>query len=660
MFSAFRQVCRDLALVQALLQRPALTRAAVLVLAGLLTLGAFTLFPSPLATFEEQAGALAWRVAPESEPEERINIVAIDEKSIEALGAWPWPRATMARLAEALTANEVQLQLYDMSFSEARDGDSAFIAALQASPSVLSQLPDIQTDQQNRIGQLTHPLQGIACTNGGVPEASSFIANHAGFAGIAKGHIAPLLDADGAVRKVPAVICVDGAAYPALSLVSLLMASGSDTWQASLAHNSGLLAPAQTLQLDAYPGFELPLDAEGNMRVSFRRAPEAYSAFSAIDVIEGRIDRAMLENTWVLVGYTAFGLLDIVPTPFNSAAPGVEIQARLLGSFLDNDIPYTPAAAPLLLALLSLGFAAVLFLLANRKERAGFAVASCALVFPLLALLLHVQALQSANLWLGWAQPALYGVLAASLLLLHEHARVRLERSRVLNNLKSYLPPEVAREIAYALPNSSISARRQSVTLLSADLRNFSAYSEARPPEEAAALLHYFFVRATELIEQQRGQVHEFKGDSLLAVWEGGDEAAAAAALQAAQAMQLAMQDILPDNVPAGLEPLALGIGIEQGPVLIGSIGPAHRRTHTLLGETVTIVLRIQSMTMDLAQPVLIGECAARQLPGHSLQSQGSYLLDGLQTPHVLFAPPQQRLARADAPHLKVVQGGRF
>ncbi|MGA0807090.1 MAG: CHASE2 domain-containing protein, partial [Pseudohongiellaceae bacterium] len=498
-----------------------------------------------------------------------------------------------------------------------------------------------------------------SCPDPGLPQAGSFIANHSGFAGIAKGHIAPVLDADGAVRKVPALICVNDAAYPALSLVALLMAVGADDWNLTLTPGSGLLAPARMLQLDAYPGFALPLDAQGNMRVSFRRAPEAYRAFSAIDVIEGRIDRAMLENSWVLVGYTAFGLVDIVPTPFNSATPGVELQARLLGSFLDNQIPYSPAAAPALLVLLSLLFGAVLLVLANRVERSGFALAFCALLFPVLALGLHIQVLQSANLWLGWLQPALYGVLAASLLLLHEHARVRFERSRVLGNLRSYLPADVAREIAYTLPNSSISARRQSVTLLSADLRNFSAYSEARPPEESAAILHFFFVRATELIEQHGGQGHEFKGDSLLAVWEGSDEAAATAALQAAQALQTAMQDVLPETVPAGLEPLALGIGIEQGPVLIGSIGPAHRRTHTLLGETVTIVLRIQAMTMDLAQPILIGECAARQLPDQPLQSQGSYLLDGLQTPHTLFAPQTSRAGRAEALQLKVVQGGR-
>ena len=59
-----------------------------------------------------------------------------------------------------------------------------------------------------------------------------------------------------------------------------------------------------------------------------------------------------------------------------------------------------------------------------------------------------------------------------------------MERGRVLSNLSSYLPTDIAQEIAYTLPNSSIDARRQNATLLSADLRNFSPYGEARPPDQ--------------------------------------------------------------------------------------------------------------------------------------------------------------------------------
>lgn len=665
MWSKVRQLLFNNPFTMVLAQHPMLARLCLLMLAGAITAGGMSVYKPSLMVVEEQIGSLAWRLNPDAQPEERINIVAIDEKSIEQLGAWPWSRETMARLSVALGNAGVQLQLYDVVFPEGREGDDLFVSALQASPAVISQLPDLLNQQGIQTGVMTHPLSGIKCTAGtSLNSADSYVANKADYASIAKGHIAVLLDADGAARKVPALICVDGKAYPALSVSALLMGIGSQRWEASFIQPAGLMRPAQELQLTAYPGFGIPTDASGNMRVSYRKDPDAYRFFSAIDIINGTIDTEVLENTWALVGYTAFGLVDIVPTPFNAAAPGVEIQARILGSILDNNIPYTPVNTTAFMLLVSMLFAGVLLAIASKKEQAaGYALSFCVLLMPALTILLHVKMLTSANIWLGWLAPSLYSVLAAGLLVIHEYARVRLERGRVLNNLSSYLPVDVAKEIAYNLPNSSISARRQSVTLLSADLRNFSAYGESRPPEESAALLHYFFVRATEIIEAHQGQVHEFKGDALLALWQGSDEKAANHALDAAIAMQKSMHEVLPQNPPQGLEPLALGIGIEQGPVLIGSIGPAHRRTHTLLGETVTIVLRIQDMTMDLAQPVLIGECAARQLADQSLESQGSYLLSGLQTPHTLFAPAQSHRGveknQSDAPSLKLLHGGR-
>jgi class 3 adenylate cyclase len=298
-----------------------------------------------------------------------------------------------------------------------------------------------------------------------------------------------------------------------------------------------------------------------------------------------------------------------------------------------------------------------------RERLSAYALPIAGLLLPLLALALHWQLLVSQQIWLGWLMPSLYTLIAASLLLLLEQSRIRAERSRIFGNLNSYLPSDVAREIAYSLPSSSINARRCDVTLLSADLRNFSAFGEARPPEESAALLHFFFVRATDIVERHGGRIQEFKGDGLLAVWDGQNEISARASLAAAQEMLDAIHRDMPRQPPSGLEPLALGIGIEQGPALMGSIGPAQRRTHTLLGDTVTIALRIQEMTAELSQPILLGECVARQLNDLKPESQGSFLLNGLRIPHTLFAPANdetaQRRARQEQLNLKVISGGR-
>ncbi|MDO8908685.1 MAG: adenylate/guanylate cyclase domain-containing protein [Pseudohongiella sp.] len=642
---------------------PGRGRLLMLAIAALLTMGLLTVFSSGLNTLEERLGAQGWVMFPDETTEERITIVAIDEQSLAEVGAWPWSRTDMARLVLALNDYGVQLQLHDISYPEVRDGDDEFIAALQASRgAVIAQLPVTQSAEQVHTGLMTHALSGVSCDAG--VQTSSFVASHAGFASIPKGHIAPIFASDGSVRKVHAFVCVDGQVYPTLVISALLQATNATSWNASIESGRGWFGPEQVLRLESYPGLGIPLDNDGNLRISYRDLPENFLAVSAADVMAGRVEREMLQNAWVLIGGTAFGMGDIVPTPYNGSTPGVELQARLLGSLLDTTMPYTPRGAEWLLLLMAAVFAGGLYALASARERlSAYGLPVAAIALPIVALSIHWQLLVTQEIWLGWLFPSVYALFAASLLLLLEQSRVRVERSRVFGNLNSYLPSDVAREIAYSLPSSSINAKRCDVTLLSADLRNFSAFSEARPPEESAALLHFFFVRATEIVESHGGRIQEFMGDAVLAVWDGQNQDAARKALASAQEMMDSIQRDMPQQPPSGLEPLALGIGIEQGPALVGSIGPAQRRTHTLLGETLTITLRIQEMTAELAQPILLGECVARQLIDLQPESQGSYLLDGLRTPHTLFAPANdeatQRRARQEQRNLRVVAGGR-
>lgn len=642
---------------------PALGRGLVLGLAAIVAFALFAIFGAGLSTVEERLGALGWTLNSDDAIEQRITIVAIDERSLQ-YESWPWSRETMARLVTAIDNAGAQLQMHDIVYPQPREGDDALIQALtNSSGAVLAQVPDLNAGQPSRSGVMTHPLVGLSC-NASSPAAANFVANHAGLQAIPKGHITTQVSADGAVREIPAVICVDGAAYPAFAISAFLQSAGDRQWRGELRDGNGFFDADQVLTLASYPGLEIPLDAQGNLRISYQKSPDSYRALSAIDVLNGDFDPSFLESGWVLVGATAFGIGDIVPTPYSGVTLGVELQARLLGSLLDARAPYTPTGAPVMLAIIMALFAAVLFLAAGVRERfSSVCLPVAGLVLPLVALGIHIQLLGSMEVWLGWVAPAIYSLCGASALILLEHMRVRSERSRVFGNLNSYLPGDVAKEIAFSLPSSSINAKRCSVTLLSADLRNFSAFGEARPPEESAALLHFFFVKATEIVEKHGGRIHEFKGDGLLAVWDGHDALAAESALAAAQVMRIVIdRDMLPQHPPEGLEPLALGIGIEQGPVLIGSIGPAQRRTHTLLGDTVTITMRIQEMTAELAQPILIGECAARQLSDKNLESQGSYLLSGLRIPHTLFSPPMTessvRAGRKEQPALTVLTGG--
>ena len=644
---------------------PFWSRLAVLALAAMLAVALYAGLRPAMLTLEERLGALGWTLYADPTEERRITLVTIDEASLAEVGPWPWPRETLARLVAAIDEAGAQLQLHDIVYSESRPGDEALAAALAASRgAVLAQLPVLQSREQVRTGDLTHPLAGLQC-GAGLPQTDRYLATDAAFAGIPKGHIAPLVSSDGAVRKTPAAICVEGEGYPALALSAWLTAVQADNWSATLIEGGGLFGPDQYLRLVAYPDLEIPLDSEGNLRISYASDPSAFRKIPAVDILNGDFDPVWFDNTWVLIGGTAFSMGDVVPTPYAGVAPGVELQARILASLLDGVIPYTPASAEMLLGLLSVAAAVALMLLATgRKRRSVIGLPVAGVLLPVAMLTLHIQLLQGQGMWLGWLFPALYSPLAAGMLLLLEYGRVRAERGRVFGNLTSYLPNEIAREIAYNLPSSSIDARRADMTLLCADLRNFAAFGESRPPEESAAVLHFFFTRATRIVEKFGGRVHEFKGDGLIAVWDTQDGNAAERALRAAREMrEIEIAEMLPEDSPAGLEPLALGIGIEQGSVLIGSVGPAHRRGHVLLGDTVTIVFRIQELTADLAHPILVGGNAANklneeQLKDEKLESQGHFLLSGLRTPHHLFAPPSAAKLPEDR-GLKLISGGR-
>ena len=71
------------------------------------------------------------------------------------------------------------------------------------------------------------------------------------------------------------------------------------------------------------------VDSAGNLRISYANDPSVYRALSAVDVLNGSVDLALLEDTVALLGVTATGIGDIVPTPYSGATLGVELHARM-------------------------------------------------------------------------------------------------------------------------------------------------------------------------------------------------------------------------------------------------------------------------------------------------------------------------------------------
>jgi adenylate cyclase len=646
----------------ALLKKPLWLYAAVSTVAVLLMALVSAIWAPQMQQWEERLASRTWSLANPNATERRVVVVDIDEKSTQALGAWPWPRERVATLLSGLDAYGVNLKVVDVLFDGAQDAaqDQKLAAALKAgAPTVISQLFALSPQAQVKSGQLagamgTCPANSTAQNPFGTP-AFGFMGAESLFAqsSAGVGHITPIIDADGSIRRVPAVVCYEGQAYPALAVAGLAAATGAQpVWHTT---QTGLLSSSSAQLLDI-GGLQLPLDNKGQLRVSYQMPRDGFASVSAVDVLQGKVPPSMLKGAWVLVGSTAFGGGDAVPTPQGGAVGGVEVHAQMMSAALDARTPFAPAWAPLW--PLATGLVALLVLVFSLRA----AGPKAAVVMPLVAVAtgasifaVHAVLLLVSHQWLGWGQPAVFVALAAGLLTASEMLRVRAERERLFENLSSYLPEGAARRVAFEGPTAQVVAETREATVMLVDLRNFSAYCEERAPEDAAMVLHLFYTTLDRIVTEHGGVVEQMVGDGLTAVWNGSSPCNqhAQKALQAAEVIWKEGVAQLPKVASRKTPPLDIGIGIETGPVMVGSFGPARRRVHTVMGEAVSVASRLEKLTSELGYPVLVGPQAKAQSGMDDMQKLGDFLLAGMRTPRTVYALQIE----VDPSHLHLVSG---
>ncbi len=656
----------------------ALTAALVTLL---LHIGAGT----SLRQWESRLGDLFWKHTALLSAERRIVLVDIDERSVAELGPWPWSRDQQARLMDRLGEQGVRQQIWDVVFAgpgvapsvSPRLANEALAGSVARNRPVLAQVFGLESG--SAAGQPTRegrPAGALPWTDCPAPfeSAAVFLGNHpavlASAKGPAVGHITPRLAHDGVLRPQPAVVCFEGRAYPSLALSALGQSFGSQNW---VIRRGGWFEAHWVLSLwpegsetplrpasspSRQPLISVPLEANGDLPIAWQRHPQAWTALSAADVLAGRVPSGMLSGAWVLVGGSAFGLNDRIATPLQTAASGFLAHAQILSNLIDESVPVRPraqAALEVAGVLVVMGLLAALDRVLRRRRHPSAHLAMgpvapvwlipMAVVIPACFFLAHL-ALMRLGLSTGWMAPGLAVGVVALGMGAWAQVRHRSERERLYGHLASYLPARVAQVIAGRNRSDRIEARADEAVVMFADIRNFSAFCEGRPPTEAAAVLHAFYTSAFRAVEAQAGVLEAMQGDSIVAVWTIGQgqsaSEAGSRALAAAQNLLISIQDALPDPAPGGLEPLALGIGLECGPCVSGSIGSAERRTHLVLGRTVTVASRLVEMTAELAHPILIGEGLASQINGalgaRHLRSLGNFMLEGLRVPHHVYA----------------------
>jgi adenylate cyclase len=177
--------------------------------------------------------------------------------------------------------------------------------------------------------------------------------------------------------------------------------------------------------------------------------------------------------------------------------------------------------------------------------------------------------------------------------------------------------------------------------LLCADLRDFTALSEATTPAEVITTLDAWFDRIAGAVHAFGGEVLKFMGDGLLAIFPvtGSPREACDAALRAVAAARAGMVHLDAARRAQGLPPLPFGAALHLGEMMWGNIGAADRLDFTAIGPAVNLVSRLEGLCRPLGRPVLISGAVAAETAA-ALVPLGEHALRGIAAPCAVFTLP--------------------
>ena len=346
--------------------------------------------PALLVRLNDGATDLLRRAVPLSSPDPRIVIVDVDERSLSALGQWPWRRDRLGTLLDRLRALGARTIALDFVFSEpdratpsGDSGDEAFADSLRRGRVVLGYAMTFGVPSGGEDRCVLQPLPvTIVAPEDAEGEWPLFAATGAvcslpalTTAAGASGFLNATPDSDGILRRMPLAIQLQGRVYPSLALSAALATLDAPVGELHAVH-----ANAASLTIGDR---EVALDGRANLLLRFRGGRRTFPFVSAVDVLNDRTAADTFRDKLVFVGATALGTQELVATPHDPRFIGVEVQATVADNLLGGDFLRRPAEATLIEAGLTLAAAGLVALAAARYGAAGGGIAGLACLVAL-------------------------------------------------------------------------------------------------------------------------------------------------------------------------------------------------------------------------------------------------------------------------------------
>lgn len=208
------------------------------------------------------------------------------------------------------------------------------------------------------------------------------------------------------------------------------------------------------------------------------------------------------------------------------------------------------------------------------------------------------------------------------------------ERQRLQGAFGTYVDPVLAARLLKQ-SDDVFAGERRTVTVMFVDVRDFTAFAESHTAEDTVARLNALFGIVVPAVVSSGGHVNKFLGDGALAVFGAPNDLTghADAALHAAVSIHRSVSSTFGDS-------LRIGIGINTGTVIAGTIGGGGKLEFTLIGDTVNVAARVEALTKATGDTLLFteGTVAATATPPSDLISRGSHRLKGKAAPVAVYS----------------------
>jgi adenylate cyclase len=344
------------------------------------------------------------------------------------------------------------------------------------------------------------------------------------------------------------------------------------------------------------------------MYINFIGPARSIPAISYHSVLEGDFDPSQVEGRIVLIGNTHSLGKDFFSVSTDSRMSGVEVHAHALSTILNNRFVHHASTHLLVFLTIVMGILGVSIIFSSRIS----AMTNLLLVIMAGLLVFASGYLLFTHLyvWLDVA-PLLLSFIGNGMLTgFYQWNKSRKRVLRIRNMFGRYVSRNVVDVILSKEAPVELEGHKRNLSILFSDLRGFTPLSETVDARDVSKFLSRYFEQMIDAVFKNKGTLDKLIGDAVMAFFGAPLEVEdhPAAACRCALDMEERLEEInRSDIIPGGI-PLELGIGINTGEVVVGNMGSPQYFDYTVIGDTVNLASRLESLNKHYKTRIIISE----------------------------------------------------